>query len=46
MAHYWWKVKTGVISPAPYTIVVLLLLGARPVLALARKRKARAAVAA
>lgn len=46
MAHYWWKVKTGVISPAPYTVVVLLLLGARPVLAWARKRKARAAVAA
>ncbi len=46
MVHYWWKVKTGVISPAPYTIVVLLLLGVRPVLAWARKRKARAAVAA
>ncbi len=46
MAHYWWKVKTGVISPAPYTLVVLLLLGVRPVMAWARKRKARAAVAA
>jgi sulfoxide reductase heme-binding subunit YedZ len=46
MAHYWWKVKTGVISPAPYTLVVLLLLGARPVMAWVRKRKARAAVAA
>jgi len=46
MVHYWWKVKTGVISPAPYTVVVLLLLGVRPVLAWARKRKARAAVAA
>ncbi len=46
MVHYWWKVKTGVISPAPYTVVVLLLLGVRPVLAGARKRKARAAVAA
>ena len=46
MAHYWWKVKTGVISPAPYTLVVLLLLGARPVMAWARKRKKRAAVAA
>lgn len=46
MAHYWWKVKTGVISPVPYTVVVLLLLGVRPVLARARKRKARAAVAA
>jgi len=46
MAHYWWKVKTGVLSPAPYTVVVLLLLGARPVLAWVRKRKTRAAVAA
>ena len=46
MAHYWWKVKTGVISPAPYTLVVLLLLGVRPVMAWARKRKKRAAVAA
>jgi sulfoxide reductase heme-binding subunit YedZ len=46
MAHYWWKVKTGVLSPAPYTVVILLLLGVRPVLAWARKRKTRAAVAA
>jgi methionine sulfoxide reductase heme-binding subunit len=46
MAHYWWKVKTGVLSPAPYTVVVLLLLGVRPVLAWNRKRKKRAAVAA
>lgn len=46
MAHYWWKVKTGVISPAPYTVVVVVLLGARPVMAWARKRKKRAAVAA
>jgi methionine sulfoxide reductase heme-binding subunit len=46
MAHYWWKVKPGVISPAPYTLVALLLLGARPVMAWARKKKKRAAVAA
>lgn len=46
MAHYWWKVKTGVLSPAPYTLVILLLLGARPVMAWARRRKKRAAVAA
>jgi sulfoxide reductase heme-binding subunit YedZ len=45
MVHYWWKVKTGVISPAPYTIVVLLLLGARPVMAWSRRRKKQAAVA-
>lgn len=46
MAHYWWKVKTGVLSPAPYTLVVLVLLAARPLLAWNRRRKTRAAVAA
>lgn len=45
MAHYWWKVKTGVISPAPYTLVILVLLGVRPILAWNRKRKARVASA-
>ena len=45
MVHYWWKVKTGVISPAPLTLVLLVLLGVRPVLAWKRRRKARAAVA-
>jgi len=44
--HYWWKVKTGVISPAPYTVVILVLLGVRPLLAWNRKRKQRSAVAA
>jgi sulfoxide reductase heme-binding subunit YedZ len=46
MVHYWWKVKTGVISPVPYTIVALLLLGVRPAMAWARRRKKQAAVAA
>ena len=45
MAHYWWKVKTGVMSPAPYTLVVLVLLAVRPILAWNQKRKARAAAA-
>jgi len=41
--HYWWKVKTGVLSPAPFTLVLLILLGARPLIAWAqKKRKARA----
>ena len=44
MTHYWWKVKTGVLTPVPYTIVALLLLGARPVMAWMRQRKKRAAV--
>lgn len=37
--HYWWKVKTGVLSPAPYTLVLTILLLARPVLWLAHRRK-------
>ena len=41
MAHYWWKVKTGVITPAPLTLVLAILLGARPILAWNRRRKAR-----
>jgi sulfoxide reductase heme-binding subunit YedZ len=44
--HYWWKVKTGVLSPAPFTLVLFVLLAARPVLAWLQKRKARTAVAA
>lgn len=42
MVHYWWKVKTGVLSPAPYTLVILVLLGVRPLLAWNQRRKARA----
>ena len=45
MAHYWWKVKTGVMSPASYTLVILVLLGVRPLLAWNQRRKARAAAA-
>ncbi len=40
--HYWWKVKTGVLEPAPYTLVLLVLLLARPVMAWSKRRKARA----
>jgi methionine sulfoxide reductase heme-binding subunit len=43
MIHYWWKVKIGVLSPAPFTVVILLLLAVRPVLAWNQRRKARAA---
>ena len=45
MVHYWWKVKTGVLEPAPYTLVILVLLGVRPLLAWNPRRKARVAVA-
>jgi len=31
--HYWWQVKTGVLLPLPFTIVVAALLLVRPVLA-------------
>jgi len=44
--HYWWKVKTGVLSPAPYPVVILVLLGVRPLIAWNRRRKQRSAVAA
>jgi len=46
VVHYWWKVKTGVTTPAPLTLVMVLLLGVRPILAWNRRRKKRAAVAA
>jgi DMSO/TMAO reductase YedYZ heme-binding membrane subunit len=39
-------VKTGVLSPAPYTVVILVLLGVRPLIAWNRRRKQRSAVAA
>jgi DMSO/TMAO reductase YedYZ heme-binding membrane subunit len=45
MAHYWWKVKTGVMSPAPYTLVIVALLGVRPLLAWNKRRKVSSAAA-
>lgn len=40
IVHYWWQVKPGVLSPMRLTIVLAVLLLARPVLAWAKKRKA------
>jgi len=40
--HYWWKVKPGVLSPVPFTVVLVLLLLARLVLAWNQRRKLRA----
>jgi methionine sulfoxide reductase heme-binding subunit len=40
--HYWWKVKTGVLEPAPFTLILLILLLARPAIAWIQRRKARA----
>lgn len=45
LIHYWWQVKSGVITPLGMTLVFALLLAARPVLAWRQKRKARPAVA-
>jgi methionine sulfoxide reductase heme-binding subunit len=42
--HYWWQVKTGVLSPLRLTIVLSVLLLARPALWWLKKRKARSAV--
>ena len=42
--HYWWLVKPGVISPLPLTIILAILLGARPVLDWIQERKPRAAL--
>lgn len=39
--HYWWQVKPGVLSPMRLTIVLSVLLLARPVLKFLQKRRAR-----
>jgi sulfoxide reductase heme-binding subunit YedZ len=43
IVHYWWQVKPGVITPLGMTVVVGVLLAARPVLAWTKKRKAAVA---
>jgi methionine sulfoxide reductase heme-binding subunit len=44
--HYWWQVKTGVITPLTITVVLAVLLIARPVYTFMQSRKARAAITA
>jgi methionine sulfoxide reductase heme-binding subunit len=44
--HYWWQVKTGVLTPITITVIVTILLLARPVLAFLQRRKSRAVAAA
>lgn len=44
--HYWWQVKTGVLSPLKITIALAILLLTRPVLVWRRKRRAQLAVVA
>ncbi len=43
--HYWWQVKTGVLTPLTITIVLGALLLLRPVLAWSQRRKVRAVAA-
>jgi methionine sulfoxide reductase heme-binding subunit len=45
IVHYWWQVKPGVLSPLRLTIVLAVLLLARPILAFAQRRKTRAVTA-
>lgn len=46
IVHYWWQVKPGVLNPLRLTIVLAVLLLARPVLAWIQQRRAKAAVTA
>ncbi len=39
--HYWWQVKTGVLSPMNNTVILAVLLLARPVLDWVQDRKSR-----
>jgi sulfoxide reductase heme-binding subunit YedZ len=39
--HYWWQVKPGVLTPMKQTIILFVLLAARPLFALIKRRKAR-----
>jgi len=41
--HYWWQVKPGVLKPLDITIVVAVVLLARPILNLLQRSKRRAA---
>jgi sulfoxide reductase heme-binding subunit YedZ len=40
--HYWWQVKPGVLTPVTITVILAVLLLARPVLAWYQRSKARA----
>src|ERR1035437_9951863 len=41
--HYWWQVKPGVLTPMTMTVVLGVLLLARPVLTWMQRRRVRAA---
>lgn len=40
IVHYWWQVKPGVLSPLRLTVVLAILLLARPLLTYLQRRKA------
>lgn len=44
--HYWWQVKPGVLTPVTVTVVLAVLLLARPVLYYAQRRRPAAATTA
>jgi sulfoxide reductase heme-binding subunit YedZ len=44
--HYWWQVKTGVITPLAITVVLALVFLARPATAWLERRRGRAAAMA
>jgi sulfoxide reductase heme-binding subunit YedZ len=44
--HYWWQVKPGVITPITITVILAVLLVARPVQTYMQRRKKKQAVAA
>jgi methionine sulfoxide reductase heme-binding subunit len=44
--HYWWQVKPGVLAPLSITVILAVLLAARPVLDWVQDRKMRAAASA
>ena len=46
IVHYWWQVKSGVFTPITATVVLGILLLARPVLAWRNKRKSQSTAAA
>lgn len=43
--HYWWQVKPGVLTPVTITVVIALLLLARPILAYTSRRRSSASAA-
>jgi methionine sulfoxide reductase heme-binding subunit len=45
MIHYWWQVKPGVLSPLRLTLVLAVLLLARPLLGWWQRRRPRAVAA-